>query len=521
MAKVRWPSDEEESLMTRLNVSRVWLIAVAALLVSSFVTVAETVVPDKNIFAEKGLIHILGPSPAISPSADKSAVDSWMLESCDVLKDLDTYYWYYHARSKDQERWPRGYRICVATAATPLGPWKKCEKNPILDQGPEGSWDHESVDGAVVLKEGAYDIKPGTEVYYMWYSASGPTGRHIGLATATNPLGPWKKFEGNPVVKDFGYLGGVVRKDGKFYMFVQHPVGQGTDQGPLKMAIADRPEGPWTKYEGNPVMSPGDWGAWDDGGYSEARVRYHEGIFHCFYGGTKNPKLESVGYAYSFDGINWHKYGANPVVSLNRVPDAAGFAEVHSYIEGSYIYLYHTLRFYTGEGAARGLSSYPPLNVKGSADQPATSHFLSHGYNVYDTEWRTEDLGIQVLTTDSLYKVAFPILMVDSLGPRQGSRLQNCLPIGLEAASTLAITTECVYDSDAKAGLRLHVRASDDGVHFDTVDLYTLDTDFQAGKTVRKTMELRPTVKYAKVVVENLDAARAVNAVKVTATVGN
>jgi hypothetical protein len=48
-----------------------------------------------------------------------------------------------------------------------------------------------------------------------------------------------------------------------------------------------------------------------------------------------------------------------------------------------------------------------------------------------------------------------------------------------------------------------------------------LDTDFQAGKTVRKTMELRPTVKYAKVVVENLDAARAVNAVKVTATVGN
>ena len=281
--------------MKRLKVSRVWLPAMVALFLCSFVTIAKNGTQDKNIFAEKGLIHILGPSPAISPSADKSAVDSWMLESCDVLKDLDTYYWYYHARSQDQKRWPRGYRICVATAPTPLGPWKKYEKNPVLDQGPEGSWDDGSVDGAVVMKEGAYNLKSGTEKYYMWYSAGGPTGRHIGLATATNPLGPWMKYEGNPVVKDFGYLGGVVKVNGKFYMFVEHPIGRGTDQGPFKIAIADRPEGPWTKSEGNPVMTPGDWGAWDDGGYSEARVRYHEGIFHWLYGGTKNPKLESIG----------------------------------------------------------------------------------------------------------------------------------------------------------------------------------------------------------------------------------
>ena len=55
------------------------------------------------------------------------------------------------------------------------------------------------------------------------------------------------------------------------------------------MATAERPEGPWTKFEGNPILTPGDWGAWDDGGYSEARVRYHEGVFHWFYGGTKTP----------------------------------------------------------------------------------------------------------------------------------------------------------------------------------------------------------------------------------------
>ena len=111
--------------------------------------------------------------------------------------------------------------------------------------------------------------------------------------------------------------------------------------------------------------------------------------------------------------------------------------------------------------------------------------------------------------------------MMDSLGPKQSSRIQACLPIGLEAASKLAIATECTYDSDAKAGLRLHVRGSDDGVHCDTVDMFTFDIDLQPGKTVRKTVNLSPNSKFAKVVVENLDRSEAVKSLNVTATVGN
>lgn len=469
---------------------RLVLVGFGLLLAAS----AKDLAPRNNIYAEKGLVHILGPSPAIAPNADRAAVDSSILESCDVIKDLATYYWYYHAQSKDKSRWPRGYRICVATAPTPLGPWKRYESNPVLDHGPEGSWDRNSVDGAVIMKQGAYDLKKGAEKYYMWYAASGPTGRHIGLATASSPLGPWKKYEGNPIVRDFGYLGGVAKVGSKFYMFVQHPVGV-TDQGPFRVATAEQPEGPWTKYEGNPVMTPGDWGAWDDGGYSEARVRYHEGIFHWFYGGTKTPKLESIGYAYSFDGFNWAKYGANPVVDLSRIPDAAGLAEVHAYLEGPYVYLYHTLRYYTGKGTARGISSYPP--------------------------WATEDLAVQVLTIDPRFKIVLPVLNIESLGPRQSNRSQDCLPIGLEAASSLALSVECEYEVAARAGLLLHVRASDDGVTYDTVDLNTFDIPLDAGKSVRKTVELSPKVKYVKVIVENLDGSHSVKSVNVKATVGN
>jgi hypothetical protein len=498
------------------------LLIVLAALSASFAATAtgKNIAPQKNIFAERPLIHVLGPSPAISPSADPSAVDSRMLESCDVFKDLDTYYWYYHARSQDHERWPGGYRVCVATSPKILGPWKKYENNPILDHGRKGEWDSGSVDCVVVLKEGAYDIAANTETYYMFYAAGGPTGRHIGFATADNPLGPWTKYKNNPVIRDFGYLGAVIRRDGKFYMFVQHPV-EVTDQGPYKIATADRPEGPWTKYEGNPVMTPGDWGAWDDGGYSEACPRYHEGVYHLIYGGTKTLKLESLGYAYSFDGINWHKYTANPVVPLSRVPDASGFAEVHCYVEGPTIYVFHTLRYYTGKGTARGLSSYRPLTEKDLGKQAMTSHILHHNHNLYSGKWVTEDLAIQVLTIDPQFKISFPVLHNMSLDPGQSSRLAACLPIGLEEASRLAIALECTYDADAKAGVRLHVRGSDDGVYCDTEDLYTFDIPLRASQTVRKTIDVNTNVKFVKVIIENLDHTKSVKSVNVTATVGN
>ena len=473
-------------------------VIIVALFVCSCETLAfgENVAPKKNIFAERPLIHILGPSPAISPSTDRSAVDSSVLESCDVLKDTDgTWYWYYHAISKDDDRWPGGYKICVATSKNPLGPWVKYENNPVLDRGKEGEWDAGgSVACAAVLKEGAWNIRERNATYYMWYWSGG----EVGLATADNALGPWKKHENNPVISWKGdggvYPGSVTKIEDTFYMFVQNPVSV-EDQGPFCMATAPSPEGPWTKYHGNPVMTPGDWGAWDDGGFSEAGARYHEGVFHCIYGGTKATKVESLGYAWSFDGLEWHKYQANPIIPLSRIPDGSGFAEVHCYVEGPYIYVFHTLRYYTGVGTARGLKSFPG--------------------------WQTEDLAVQVLTIDPHFKIKFPILHDLTLDANKSSRIEECLPIGLEAASTLAIATECTYASNAKAGIRLHVRGSDDGVLCDTVDMFTFDIDLHPGETVRKTVNLSANSKFARVIVENLDDSQSATSITVTATIGN
>ena len=436
---------------------------------------------QRNIFTEKGFIHILGPNPALIPG-DEKAWDGYVIESCDIFKDHHTYYWYYHAVGKDKDLWPEGYRIGVATAPSPLGPWTKYEKNPIMDLGPRGSWEDGWVACACILKEGAYNIERGTAKYYMWYSGGsykeGVVG-NIGLATASNPLGPWKKYEGNPIIEDFGYLCGVVRLDGKFYMYTEHPIGV-TDHGPFCLATADKPEGPWTRYEGNPVLPPGDWGAWDASGFSEAKVLYHEGVFHCFYSGSRTPKLESIGYAYSVDGHNFTKYSGNPVVPKEGTPDASAYAEVQALIEPPFVYLYHTLRYISKKG---------------------------------------EDLGIQVLSINPHFSLAMPILNLDSLAPSTASGLAACCPASLESVSNLVLTTKCTYDADAKAGLRIHVRSSYDGTNYDNVDLYSFDIDLKAGQTIRKTVELTPKARFVKVIAENLD--NSCNAtVKIAATLG-
>ena len=421
---------------------------------------------------ETRFMQIPGPNPILVPG-DESAWDGNVIEACNVLKDGDTYYLYYHGTPRDEKRWPRtGYRIGVATAPHPLGPWTKYEGNPIIDLGPEGGWEDGWVACAAILKEEG-------DTWYMWYSGNG----HVGLAYASSPLGPWEKYDGNPVLEDFGYVGGVAEVDGKYHMYNEYPIGASSpDQGPFALATSGKPEGSWEKYEGNPILPAGDWGTWDDGGFSEAGVLYHDGVFHIFYGGTKWEKLESIGYAYSLDGYHFVKYSGNPVAPREKNPDASAFAEVHALWEPPFYYVYHTLRYISKGG---------------------------------------EDLGVQILATETPFRLAMPVLSIDCLAAGAPIDLTACPPISLERTSDLALTVECAYHVDAKGGMKVHVRASCDGMNYDTEDLYAFDIPCVPGGRVSKTVELNSKVMFIKAVVENLDEERNITNVKVTATLGN
>lgn len=165
--------------------------------------------------------------------------------------------------------------ICVATSDSPLGPFVQDEKKPIREEkGIDTSvfFDEDGkvylyfvrfTDGNVIwcaeLEENLKGIKEETltpciaakepwerllgkvaegpsvikkrDVYYLLYSANDFRSQDyaVGYATATSPLGPWKKYEHNPLlhrVEDLvgtGHGAPFVDKVGKYrYVFHAH-----------------------------------------------------------------------------------------------------------------------------------------------------------------------------------------------------------------------------------------------------------------------------------------------------------
>lgn len=345
-------------------------------------------------------------------------------------------------------------------------------------------------------------LKDDDNKYYMFYSGLGYPPKHtggwdIGFAVADSPLGPWKKYDNNPVLKDFGYLNSVIKVNGKYYLYTAHPVGSiASDYSPFSMAVSDSPTGPWKVYQDNPILKQGQPGEWDDGGFSESEFLYQNGVFHTFYGGSRthsNRMLtrEDLGYAYSFNGYDWIKYGSNPVARLDNSPLVASFAEVHTIMELPYVYIYHTQRYTR------------PCTINGKHRDPAD-----------------EDIGMQVLITQRPFSLNIPISNIETLGPGKTVALDSTAAVNLSNITRLALTAECSYSQNAAKGLRLHVRSSYDGINYETTDLYTLDNDFEPGRLARKAFQLDVSVKYIKVVPENLDPANKITNLKIIATLG-
>jgi hypothetical protein len=436
--------------------------------------------------ARRRFIHVPGPNPILR-RGEPGEWDDGCLEAGDIFKEYsqgrELYYLYYHA-FPDKTRSDKGYSIGVATSVHPLGPFVKYDGNPILTSDSEKPWEDIYVACPTILKQ-------GPDRYLMFYYGRGTANGRIGnvcVAEAEGPLGPWRKYTENPVRPDFGYVSGVTQVDGMYYMYAEHPIDStGQDYGSLSVATAQDPFGPWTLHPDNPILKPTGWGTWNDGGFSEAKVVYHNGFFHTFYGGAKlqpdrRRTLESIGYAFSADGIHFTEHVDNPVAPRERTPDASAFAEVQCLFEPPFVYLYHTLRY----------------------------------LSVPDEDILIEDLGVQVLATDRPFKLSMPVLVVDALRAGDSTALEDSSPVNLERIGKMLITVRCKTASPAV--LRIAVRRSFDGMSYDTEDWHSFEFRTEGEGRTQRTYEFEANASYAKVLLENAGEGDSVRGIEVIAT---
>jgi predicted GH43/DUF377 family glycosyl hydrolase len=219
----------------------------------------------------------------------------------DVIKVGNLYYVWYSKGTIAP-----GYDATVWYASSPDGiHWT--EQGMAVDKGKVGTWEGGSVfTPNILVAEGRY-----------WLFYTGISGDYnkkpfnpdskIGIAVSDSPDGPWEKLATNPALKnsdtreDFdSHLvddACLIVRDGKYYFYYKgRQLGKGPAHTKMGLAIADKPEGPYVKYELNPVI-PGNHEVvvWPQGTGVAAMI------------GPRAPKDIRHSIMYSEDGLNFTK----------------------------------------------------------------------------------------------------------------------------------------------------------------------------------------------------------------------
>lgn len=123
-------------------------------------------------------------------------------------------------------------RIALATSASPYGPWTRPDR-PLLEAGVGGSWDDHCTSNPSFLKLPGgqcrlYYKSWNTDEYEHPVDPAIRGNRKYGLAIAEKPEGPYVKYAGNPIVdySSFGNNrqledGNVFMENGRYFMLAR------------------------------------------------------------------------------------------------------------------------------------------------------------------------------------------------------------------------------------------------------------------------------------------------------------
>ena len=200
--------------------------------------------------------------------------------------------------------WDNSYALGLATSEDGIS-WDKAYTTPVLNQAAEAgflalapddyrlyfsNWD----DGNIYLSE-------SSDGGYTWSAPGAP------VFSPTHDPADWDvDFVSDPVVL---YVGGT------YYMFYE---GGGGDPFFVGIGLAMSPDGiNWTRVGGDPILTNGDPGAWDEQWVLDPMVIEDGGDWQMWFRGRNYNNESAIGYATSDDGLVWEKYTGNPVLSAN------------------------------------------------------------------------------------------------------------------------------------------------------------------------------------------------------------
>ena len=112
---------------------------------------------------------------------------------------------------------------------------------------------------------------------------------------------------------------------------------QAQAQAPRASKIFETPLYHWKPAESNPVLTPGEKGAWDENIRERMWVLYEDGQFQAWYAGwqgaydKKQPNLVHLGRATSEDGLTWKKDPDNPIFTERWTEDMCVVKEAGVY----------------------------------------------------------------------------------------------------------------------------------------------------------------------------------------------
>jgi predicted GH43/DUF377 family glycosyl hydrolase len=187
--------------------------------------------------------------------------------------------------------------IGIATAPAPTGPWT-VHPDPIIEHGPEGSWDSDGTIGPTVLRVG--------ESWWMYYDGRHGSERSIGLATSEDGY-VWKKYT---------------------------------------------PDG---FTEGGPLLTAGSSGDWDEGSIFDPQVVHtSEGFIMSYFSQhqTDSASIHEAGLAFSDDGLVWRKDPRGPFLNSERWGLASILLSSLVHHEDQYFF------YFDGERASGGTSAF-------------------------------------------------------------------------------------------------------------------------------------------------------------------